>query len=143
VAWRKGWGKGLQAAVNSVYALHESDHFLKSQTIRGGETEIVTFLAVRLGGVRTSQITIHAVMQKLLAFRTEPVLGVDHHPPVVDVQSLQPLVFLGAIGVEARGEIQEFLFGLLARRCGPLLNQPFQVLTFSVSSRFAIPLLCL
>lgn len=79
------YGKGLYTGVDSVYALHESDDFLKSQTILGGETEIVAFLAVRLGGVRTSQITIHAVVQKLLAFRTELVLGVHHHPPVVDV----------------------------------------------------------
>ena len=60
-------------------------HFLKSQTIRGGETEVVALLAVRLRRVRTSQVTIHAVVQKLLAFRTELVLGIYYHSPAVDV----------------------------------------------------------
>jgi len=76
----------------------------------------VALLAIRLRGVRTSQVEIDAIIQKLLAFRAQPVLGTDHQTPAVDIKSLRPFVCLSAVDAEIAGEVFDLLFGLLASR---------------------------
>jgi len=90
---------------SSEYAFRESDDLLKPQPIRGGETEIVTLLAVRLRGMGTSQVAIDAVIQKLLAFRAEFVVGVHYQTPTVNVESLRPFVFLRTVDIKVLGEV--------------------------------------
>lgn len=101
---------------SSEYAFHESDDLLKPQTICGGETEIVALLAIRLRGVRTSQVEIDAIIQKLLAFRAELVVGIHYQTPAVNVESLHPFMFLTAVGTEVFSEVEKLPFGLLASR---------------------------
>ena len=103
---------------SSEDAFHESDDFSKPQTICGCETEIVALLAIRLRGVRTSQVEIDAIIQKLLAFRAELVVGIHYQTPAVNVECLHALVFLRAVDVEVFGEVQKLRFGLLASRRG-------------------------
>jgi len=90
---------------SSEDAFHESDDLLKPQTICGGETEIVALLAIRLRGVRTSQVEIDAIIQKLLAFRAELVVGIHCQTPTVNVESLHTFVFPGAVDIEVFGEV--------------------------------------
>ena len=101
---------------SSEDAFHEADDFSKPQTICGCETVIVTLLAIRLRRARTSQVAIDAIIQKLLAFWAELVVGIHYQAPAVNVESLHPFMFLTAVGTEVSSKVQKLPFGLLASR---------------------------
>lgn len=66
---------------------------------------IVTLFAVRLRGMGTSQVAIDAIIQKLLAFRAELVVGIHYQTPTVNVECLHTLVFLRAVDIEVFSEV--------------------------------------
>jgi len=68
-------------SASSQYTFHKADDLSKALAIFGCEAAIVTPLTIGLRGMGTSQVEIDAVIQKLLAFRAEPVIRTGYETP--------------------------------------------------------------